>query len=352
MKRIRRDPGKFEVLNLFACLGRREGLVLGDKQSEKNFLNSISASLLRNKDNQALLHGLQTEDIFQHVAASLGKCLLIKKEDTGEPLANTENIQPPDYLFVMSDKSRFLIEVKNCNKKSPPCVFSLKEAYVDKLLRYTDLVDNELKIAIYWSAWNLWTLIRPSQFECSNGKYSITMPKAMQINEMNILGDFSVGTTPPLVFRIVADKNNPRSVGADSLVNFTIGRIELLCGDTEIKDKSEQQYAFYFMLYCNWQSSEPKATIEDNRLVSIDYVIESHERTQGQNFEFLGFMSSMISRQYREVLGVSSGDRAMTIATEPGLLGLTIPKDYKGKALPLWRFHVKPKLSGGKTETG
>lgn len=65
MKRIRREPGKFEVLKLFAALGRHEGFILGDEESEKKFLESISASLLRDKDNSALLHGLRAEDYLR-----------------------------------------------------------------------------------------------------------------------------------------------------------------------------------------------------------------------------------------------------------------------------------------------
>lgn len=342
MKRIRRDPGKFEVLNLFASLGRREGLVLGDRESEAKFLDHISASLLCNKNNQALLHGLRTEDLFQYVAASLGNCLLIKQEDTGELLASTKKIQLPDYLLVLNDKTRFFVEVKNCHKKQPPCKFSFKETYLDKLLNYADVVGNELKIAIFWSAWNLWTLISPSQFERSKGNCSVTMLSAMKVNEMNRLGDFSVGTTPPLILRIFTDKNKPRSVDSDGLGKFTIGSIDFLCCEKKIANKREQQYAFYFMLYGNWQSTEPVANIEDNKLISIDYIVEPEQRTPHQNFELLGFISSMISRWYRALVLTSSCGEKLSIAAEPDALGINIPIGYKGKDLPLWQFHQEP----------
>lgn len=341
MKRIGRDPGKFEVLNLFAALGRQEGLVLGDKESEAKFLDRISASLLCNKNNQALLHGLRTEDLFQYVAASLGKCLLIKKEDAGD-IASTEKIQPPDYLLVLHDKTRFFVEVKNCHKKQPPCNFSFKEAYLDKLLKYADIVGNELKIAIYWSAFNLWTLISPSQFERSKGKCSVTIPSAMKVNEMNRLGDFSVGTTPPLILRIVADKNKPRSIASDGLAKFTIGSIEFLCCEKKITNKREQQYAFYFMLYGDWQLTEPIANIEDNKPISIDYIAEPEQRTPSQNFELFGFISSMISRWYRALVSTSSSGEKLSIAVEPNALGINIPSGYKGKDMPLWQFHIHP----------
>lgn len=342
MKRIRREPGKFEVLKLFSALGRNEGFILGDERSEKKFLKSISASLLRHKDNSALLYGLRAEDLFQYVAASLGKCILIKQEDTGEPLANRDNIQPPDYFLVLNDKSRFLVEVKSCNKKYPPCKFSLKKTYLDKLLRYAELADRELKIAIYWAAWNLWTIVCPSQLECSEGKCSITLGKAMQLNEMETIGDYSVGTKHPLVMRIVANKRKPRTVKKDGMVRFMIGEIQLLCGKKIITDKTEKEYAFYFMLYGNWQSNEPLANIVDNKLVHIDHVVEPVERTPGQGFELLGFISSMISRRYRALISTSSDGEKIGIGLEPDSLGVNIPMNYKGKALPLWRLHIRP----------
>lgn len=348
MKRIRRDPGKFEVLNLFASLGRREGLILGDKESEARFLERISASLLHNKDNPALLHGLRTQDLFQYVAASLGKCLLIKQEDTGELLVSSEDLQPPDYLMVLHDKTRLFVEVKNCHKKYPPCKFTFTEKYMLKLMRYANLQNTDLKIAVYWSAWNLWTLLSAYQLEQKNGKYSITMTYALQINQMITLGDFSVGTIPPLVLRIVADKNKPRSIGKDGFGKFTIGGIEFLCCGKKITDKRDQRYAFYFMLYGNWQSAEPVANIEDNKLVSIDYVVQPEERNHRQKFELLGFISSMISRRYRALASTSSPGEKLSIAAEPDSLGVKIPTDYKGKELPLWRFRIKPKKQNEK----
>lgn len=344
MKRIERDPAKFEVLRLFASLGRQEGFILGDEQSEKKFLERISASLVRYKENTALLHGLRAEDLFQYVVASLGKCLLIKQEDRGEPLASNKDIQPPDYFLVLHDKSRFLVEVKSCNKKYPPCRFSLKKSYVDNLQEYADLIGSELKIAVYWSAWNLWTLVCPSHLKYSKGKCSITIGRAMETNQMETVGDYTVGTRPPLILRIIADKKKSRSIGKDGTGQFTIGEIKLLCANKIITDKIEKGYAFYFMLYGDWCSNEPLANIEDNKLVSIDHIIEPTERTPGQEFELLGFMSSMISRRYRQLLSTSLDGEKLAIALEPDALSINIRKGYKGKALPLWRFHLRPNL--------
>lgn len=343
MKRIKREPGKIEVLNLFAALGRQQGFKLGDKTSEAQFLESVSASLICNKDNQSLLHGFRTEDLFQYVVASLGNCLLIKKEDTGEPIAVSPEMQPPDYQLVLQDKSRIFVEVKNCHKKRLPCLFTLKAKYVNRLLQYSNLFDTDLRIAIYWSAWNIWTLVSLEEFDEINGKYQITMLDAVPSNEMNTLGDTSIGTTPPLILRFIADKTKPHSINDEGVANFTIGGIEFRCGANVLRDKTEQRFAFYFMLYGKWKTDAPEAIIQDNKLVAIDYIAEPEIATPGQGFEIIGVMSSMISRRYRELVLTSSSGESISTSAEPASLGLMIPEDYKGKGLSLWRFHLQPK---------
>jgi hypothetical protein len=344
MKRLDREPGKMEVLNLFAALGRQHGFTLGDKRSEAQFLESVSASLISNKDNQSLLHGFRTEDLFQYVAASLDKCLLIKKEDIGEPIAISSEMQPPDYQLVLQDKSRLFVEVKNCHKKQPPCLFTLKSDYVHRLIQYSNLFDTDLRIAIYWSAWNIWTLVSLKEFDEINGKYKITIFDAVKSNEMNTLGDTSIGTTPPLILRFIADKTKPHSIDDEGLARFTIGKIEFRCGANVIIDKTEQRFAFYFMLYGDWYTGAPKAIIEDNKLVAIDYIAEPETTTPGQGFEIIGAMSSLISRRYQNLVLTSSSGERISISAEPASLGLMIPEDYKGKALPLWIFHIQPNL--------
>ncbi len=329
-------------MKLFAAIGREENLVLGDEQSEQKFLDIISASIIRHKDNPALVHGLRTEDMFQYVAASLGECLLIKAEDTGVPLADTEDVQPPDYMVVLKDKSRLLVEVKNCNKRDPPCVFTLRKHYLDKLLRYADLAGAELKIAIYWSRWNLWTLVSPLRLKLSQGKYSISMVDMIPRNEMIRLGDFSIGTRPPLVLRVMPDKKKPCTPTQDGQLQFTIGGIELLCGNDVLTDATEKDYAFYLMLYGNWQSAAPVANMQNGQLSSIDYIVEPAQRTKGQDFEMLGPLSSMISMRYREFTAIFDATSKIGVDLQPDSLGLNIPKEYRGEHLPLWRFYVRP----------
>ena len=76
-----------------------------------------------------------------------------------------------------------------------------------------------------WSAWNQWTLISPFRFSKKGQKYSITMSTAFEDNEMVLLGDYSIGTPPPLVFRILSDQNKSRTINEDGKSQFTIKEI-------------------------------------------------------------------------------------------------------------------------------
>lgn len=71
MKRIARDPEKFEVIDLFDAISQKRDLKLGDEESERIFLESIKTSLGRYK-TPILLHGRRVEAMFGHVAAALG----------------------------------------------------------------------------------------------------------------------------------------------------------------------------------------------------------------------------------------------------------------------------------------
>ena len=172
MKRIPRDPEKHEVLTLFDSIGIKKDLKLHDRNSENAFIESIASSLARNKDTPILIHGRRIEAMFGFILGSLGECVLIKQEDSGETYSIESGIQPPDYRVVLKDGSELLIEVKNCHKVDTP--YRIKATQIDALRKYAEIFNKELKIAIYWSRWNTWTLISDDQLESSEDKYCIS----------------------------------------------------------------------------------------------------------------------------------------------------------------------------------
>jgi len=77
-----RDPEKFDVLDLFDAIGRNKKYVLGDEKDEAAFVDIISNALSVNK-TPTMIYGRRVEAMFAYMAASLGKCALVKKEDAG-----------------------------------------------------------------------------------------------------------------------------------------------------------------------------------------------------------------------------------------------------------------------------
>jgi len=341
MKRLFRSPEKFEVIDLFTSLGRTYGFSLRGNGGQDKFLQTIKNSFDESLRNPMFLHGRHTQAIFSYVAASLGRASLIKEEDAGEFIVTDPDLKIPDFHIVLLDASNFLVEVKNFRHdlRKP---MKLKRGYLEALERYSRLVGIPLRFAIYWSQASLWTLVSLPHLPRQNGNGWIDMPKAMKINEMADLGDMQVGTTPPLVLRILTDPTKPRGVDDQGHVNFTIGKLEFYCGGLRIDSKEEQRMAHYFMLHGSWTGSEPRAHIIEGSLVHIDFEVNHPAPTSGQEFEILGYLSTMISRRFNDLTAPKGTIERLVPASSPGSLGIVIPRDYKGKHLPLWCFVQEP----------
>lgn len=342
MKRIPRDPEKFEVISLFDAIGQRRGLKLNEKESEKTFLDSVSKSLTQSKDVPIILHGRRVEAMFGYVAGSLGRSTLIKREDSGDIYAVDTNLRCPDYHLLLDDGTELFVEVKNCHKTNPSYNCSIKGSYLDALSNYAQLFKRGLKVAIYWSKWNAWTLLSPDRLRKQENLYMVTFSEAMKMNEMATLGDILVGTRPPLLLRVVTDPDKPRTIASDGNVLFTIAGVELYCNPALIESKLEQIIALYLMLYGDWPANGPRAVIENNDLLAIEFIAAPLEPTPGQGFEFIGRLSGMIWRQYNYLTAPTGQIDKLSPSEEPGALGILIPKEYKGNQLPLWRFIQQP----------
>ena len=341
MKRIPRDPEKFGVIDLFDAIGQKQALKLDDEESTKNFLKSIETSLSCHK-TPTMRHGRRVEAMFGYIVASLGRSAVIKKEDSGEVFLDSPDAKVPDYRVVTQAGEQFLVEVKNCHKTDPSSKFSINATYFEGLKSYASLLNSEVKIAIYWSRWNQWVLISLNALRRNGAAYVTTFRDSCMQNQMAILGDVTIGTTPPLEFRLLTDPKKPRRIGENGGVAFTIGQVDLSCAGQLITEKEEQNLAFYFMLYGDWPTGKPKAKIEAGELLAIEYSAEPMEKTPRQRFEVIGSMSGMISRRYNE-LTVSSGQiERFTPQVEPGSLGTAIPTNYQGRELPLWRIIQQP----------
>lgn len=343
INRYARNPEKFDVIDLFDAIGRDKKLILGDEQDEAKFVDIVSNALSNRKSN-TMIYGRRVEAMFAYMVASLGRCLLIKKEDSGDVFVDDITINIPDYRIVLEGGKQILVEVKNYRPKSNFSGYSLRTEYLCGLSKYADLMQTDFKVAVYWSKWNLWTLLSANDFENKGGNSTISFSCALKRNQMFALGDVSIGTTPPLSIRLHADKNQPHSISENNLADFTIGKTELLCNNRLITDANEQRIAFALIQFGEWEESTAVVTVSDVKK-DIDYIEFSYTPVQDdklQGFSIVGTSSTIISRQYGCFTAPNGDVERLSPDIEPGLLGFIIPQDYKGIALPLWRFRVEP----------
>lgn len=340
-----RDPEKFDVLDLFDAIGRNKKYVLGDEKDEAAFVDIISNALSVNK-TPTMIYGRRVEAMFAYMAASLGKCALVKKEDCGDVFVDDHGIEIPDYRIALnSDRGeQMLIEVKNYHQKKEFNEYSINADYLDGLSRYATLVKTDLRIAIYWSKWCLWTLVSPDDFERNGKEAAISLSTAMKRNQMSALGDVVIGTTPPLTIRIYPDKQQPHIIAENNVAEFTIGKVEMLCNNTPITIESEQRISFALMLFGDWEESNVVITSphSENEIEYLEFSYSPQQYDDQQGFCTVNALSTIISRQYGQLTALDGKVQRFTPDIAPGMLGFVIPEGYKGEALPLWRFLIKP----------
>ncbi len=346
LKQIPRDPLRFDLLELFAVYGLHERISLTDPAATESFVDRVRESIKASLAHESLLHGLQAQAMFEGLVVSLGRVRFCKQEDVGNAYSGEEDLRIPDFSVVLPDGSRYLIEVKNHFQGMRSFKdFRMRAHDLDGLARYAAMMDCELRLAIYWTRWNRGSLVPPSTF-VGFGRYRVlSMRNAFMADEMAILGDRWIGAKFPLTLRLVVDESKPRSVGVDGRVEFTIGDVHVLCADRLVTDEVERRIALFLMLYGEWEHEGPRARIIDGQLQSIDHQVRP-ARDHGQGFEVIGSMSSMHSSFHRQATAGEQGMTQLRMAIAPGALGNMIPDGYRGDALPLWIFEMKPPLPG------
>ena len=345
MKRIARNPGKFEPLELFTAIGREQGYNLQDPGHVEDFMTKVSAALKASQENLSLIHGKRIETLFKHLAAGLGGCLFIKSEDAGEAIAIDADIIPPDYRLILNDGTHIFVEVKNCNHPNPQDLFELRKSYSDKIDKYAQLHGIPVYYAIYFHCINRWVLLRREVMKETEHHHSTNLMHALANNEMALLGDMMVGTRPDLKFELVADETKECRVSEDGQAYFTPKEVNFYCNDVKIEDSQEKSLAYYLMRYGEWESSDSTAVMgDDDELLSVYFTFEpnSRENMDTNGFELIGNLSTMITAAFNEQTIREQTVTAIDTRHEPEVFGITIPKDYKGKVLPLWRIQQQP----------
>ena len=340
--KLPRNPEKFDSFELYTKLCAQNSLNITDTKSIDQIIDLVKTALKKNHKNLNLVFGKRVEAMFSIVAASLGKCCLIKQEDGGEVYCN-EDISIPDFRIVLKDTSSFLVEVKNYHREPFNNIYSFTEQYFESLIRYSELVDTPLKFAIYYSKMNWWLLLPHDVFEKRENRYVVEFTNALKHNEMLILGDEWLSTTPPIDIYLVTDPQKPAILNKDTgEANFTIKKVLCYCAGNQISGKKEQELVYIFANYSSWVETSIEPYLVDERLIGIRYRFEPAGDEYSKNgFDHLGQISAMISSMYKNATESSKGEViAISTTREAKSFSILIPEDYKSEELPLWRFRM------------
>ena len=347
MKRLARNPEKFEPFELYTTLGRIHNYQLGNPVHNKAFLERIEVSLKSSQNDAQLIHGKRMEVLFGLMAAGFGACKLVKVEDSGEMFSEDE-ITAPDYLLILENGKKIFVEVKNSNIKDMHRSYILKKSYAAKIERYGELHDIPVYYAIHYRNMNnKWTLQPLTSFIENDDHYSTDIIRSLATNEMYLIGDMHIGTRPSLTLELIADIDKSISAHTDNGGTFIPKEYKVYCGKEEISDDTERKIANYLMQYGDWSEGTPNVVLnEDGKMNSISITLspEIPENFERNGFDFIGVLSTMVTKEFNAQ--TTQGEEIKTIDTnlEPNDFSVKIPSDYKGGTLPLWRISMLPNL--------
>jgi hypothetical protein len=341
MQRVPRKASIFGAVDLADALASELRVPLSQLAKRFSFDEATEAA----RSNARLMHGKRTENMFEYVVASLGKADLITKEDMGTATSASGDVQAPDYFVALRDGSRFLVEVKNRHLKDFQTPVVLNQAYLARLRRYAELKGYPLLIAIYWSNLRQWTINKASDITGPGGSISVTFADALRQNMASVFGDRMLMAKPPLICRLWADTNKPRTIDFEGIVNFTIKEFTFHMDGQVIVDERERELAMYFMFHSSWAEHRCEPFMTGDLLDYIEFESAPTEGTEApeQPMQSLGTLAGMIANYYnwltvseqREIL-------RLTPDVQPGRMGSGLEEDFKGSVLKLWVFSSEP----------
>lgn len=342
MKRMKRNPAKFDAIELYAAIARERDYKINSENDHADFVATIGQSLKASQTDPNLLYGKRVEALFAHVIGAMGRCKIIKQEDSGSIYVIEDAFEVPDYRVVLSDGSSYLIEVKNFHMKSFKSKFTLPKKYMHKLDSYAQANNIPLRIAVYFSNPNVWVLLPKEAFREKEKHYVVDFGDAMARNEMATLGDRTIATLPDLRFEMRGDSDECSVPDANGQVLFTPREIKFYCRDQEVTTVHGKGIAFYLMRYGTWEEVDATPFMSDEKVTGVTFIFRPSNPASEQQFQTIGTLSSMISSAYRDLTVDKGVVEALDVKQDPSFFTLEIPEDFKDPNLPLWQFILQP----------
>jgi len=321
------------------------GISMYDPNAIDLYCASVQTALSAALTRPTVIFGTRTQQMFFYVASSLPSVQFITLEDNTNSYSIVKGLRRPDYRIRLINNREIFVEVKNHSPKRYLETYIATKPYLDSLRRYAKYHNKVLMFAIYWKHWNVWTLTRLSAFKKKNDKLRLDFMDAIMHNEMSMLGDFMLGTVPPLSLRFVSPDDFVCRPDAEGIATFKIGRIDVVAGGKVLTDPVQKNLATYMLMFGNWQEEHRKSDVRDGTIRSFEIGVAPTEVSGTQPFVFVGSLSEMISRQFRRRTVKDDKVTLINPNDEPGNYGVEVPTILTGLDLRLWVFHMLPKNS-------
>lgn len=330
-----------DLFAAFARYGRERKTSLHDASALEEFSSHVKAEVAEALSNPIIVHGQRVQNMFEAMVVAFGGFRLLKVEDGGRYHPET-NFEIPDFRLVLNDGQSLLVEVKNCYCDDPfKQVLRFKHDYIERMISYAAVAGGELRLAIYWARWGLWTLVAPTDLRTEGNYLTISMTDAMRVSEMARLGDVSIGLKAPLRFRMIADRSQARFV-ENGQANISISDVKLFCGENEIVHPDDKHLVWMLMQFGDWTTGPPTAIMDGDLVDALESEWKPEQPTDDQGFDFIGTASRVFSR-YFALRTVGDGKvRQTEIEPVPDWLAPILSDRPHREELPIWKFYLQP----------
>lgn len=335
-------PKPFDILDQLGKFGVERKISLRDPEMRSLFSSHVTEAVDAALADPTLMQGQRAEAMFEALLVSLGTFQMFTREDGGR-IFPSERYIAPDYRVVLNDGAHWLVEVKNVYEADPFAQSRtlLKRDYYGKLAAYAAVTGADLKLAVFWARWSIWTLVSPEKLLNGAGDLTLDMMTAVKVNELARLGDMTIGTRAPLRLRLVADPSRTHPIKPDGTVEIVFGESQILCEDRLVLDPIEREIAWIFTQHGEWREQNSTPIIRGDRLEAIEFSWMPEELSD-QGFDFVGSLSRMFARYYAAHTVQERDVVQLRAPLRPDWFAPLIRADYRGQALPLWRFTLQP----------
>lgn len=365
IRKSERKPAELGSLDLYAELDElgESGMAINDAGRVDAVLARVRTGLDASLALPSRLHGWRTQTMFPAVVLAIGGVQLLTVEDSGSDFYFDDKdgpVKAPDFRLVTAHGEHLLVEVKNVGPAQTTNAQTMGKAEFEGAQRYAEWTGARLMVAHYWSGANLWTLVDPEVLTATGDKMLLTIEHALLANEFGLLGDQWIATTPPLVLSLLADTAQPRTIEGspdERYWKFVIAGVEISCAGRRLETDLERKIAWSLMLYGSWNLKQKVQLGNDGVITQLDCELEPPEPDEAsQGFAMIGPLSSLYSALYNLKTLDEAGDvKSLRSPPEPGVFVDLIPADYwdrPDRALPLWRFELKPSTSTQAEQAG